>query len=56
MWSKTSPEMLALLSEWLEEDGYQVISALNADEGIALVKKNKPIAVTVDILMPGKDG
>ena len=33
-----------------------MISALNADEGVALVKKHKPAAVTVDILMPDKDG
>jgi len=50
------PNVAVLLRQELEEDGYQVIAALNADEGIALVKKHKPVAVTVDILMPGKDG
>ncbi|MFT5369032.1 MAG: DNA-binding response OmpR family regulator/nitrogen-specific signal transduction histidine kinase [Candidatus Latescibacterota bacterium] len=50
------PNVAVLLRQELEEDGFQVISALNADEGIALVKKHKPVAVTVDILMPGKDG
>ena len=45
-----------LLRQELEGDGYRVISALNADEGVALVKKHQPAAVTVDILMPGKDG
>jgi signal transduction histidine kinase/DNA-binding response OmpR family regulator len=50
------PNVGILLREMLEEDGFKVISALNADEGVALVKKHQPAAVTVDILMPGKDG
>ncbi|MBT4141290.1 MAG: response regulator, partial [Candidatus Latescibacteria bacterium] len=50
------PNVAVLLRQELEAEGYTVISALNADEGVALVKKHKPVAVTVDILMPGKDG
>jgi signal transduction histidine kinase/CheY-like chemotaxis protein len=50
------PNVAVLLRQELEDDGYTVISALNADEGVALVKKHQPAAVTVDILMPGKDG
>ena len=50
------PNVAVLLRQELEAEGYTVISALNADEGVALVKKHKPAAVTVDILMPGKDG
>ena len=50
------PNVAVLLRQELEGDGYRVISALNADEGVALVKKHQPAAVTVDILMPGKDG
>ncbi len=50
------PNVAVLLRQELEDDGYSVISALNADEGVALVKQHQPIAVTVDILMPGKDG
>ena len=50
------PNVAVLLREELAEDGYRVVSATNADEGVALVKKVKPVAVTVDIVMPGKDG
>ena len=50
------PNVAVLLRQELADDGYQVISALNADDGVALVKKHRPSAVTVDILMPGKDG
>jgi CheY-like chemotaxis protein len=32
------------------------VSARSADEGVALVRRLKPMAVTVDIVMPGKDG
>ena len=50
------PNIAVLIRQELEDDNYQVISALNADEGIDLVKKHKPVAITLDILMPGKDG
>ena len=50
------PNVAALLRQELSDDGYRVISAHNADEGVALVKRHRPAAVTVDILMPGKDG
>ena len=50
------PNVAVLLREELAEDDYRVVSATNADEGVALVRKLKPVAVTVDIVMPGKDG
>jgi CheY-like chemotaxis protein len=50
------PNMLILLKQNLEDEGYYVIGALNADEGIRKAKEIHPFAITLDILMPQKDG
>ena len=50
------PTVLYLLQENLGESGYQVIGATRSDEGIRLARAHKPIAITLDIVMPEKDG
>ena len=50
------PNVLMLLRQNLEEEGYYVVGALNADEGIRKAREIHPFAVTLDILMPQKDG
>ena len=50
------PNVLILLRQNLEDEGYYVVGALNADEGIRKAKEIHPFAVTLDILMPQKDG
>ena len=50
------PNVLSLLKQNLEEEGYYVVGALNAEEGIRRAKEIHPFAVTLDILMPQKDG
>ncbi len=50
------PNVAVLLREELGEEGYRVVSAGNAEEGVGLVRRLRPVAVTVDIIMPGKDG
>jgi signal transduction histidine kinase/ligand-binding sensor domain-containing protein/CheY-like chemotaxis protein len=50
------PNVGVLLREELSGEGYRVISAGSADEGVDRVKMARPFAVTVDIIMPGKDG
>ncbi|OGG45101.1 MAG: hypothetical protein A3F84_11785 [Candidatus Handelsmanbacteria bacterium RIFCSPLOWO2_12_FULL_64_10] len=50
------PNAAVLLREELAGEGYRVVSALNADDGVALARRIRPVAVTVDIIMPGKDG
>jgi CheY-like chemotaxis protein/anti-sigma regulatory factor (Ser/Thr protein kinase) len=49
-------DAIFLLRESLEEAGYRVAVARNGEEGIALAKKLKPFAITLDIMMPRKDG
>jgi signal transduction histidine kinase/CheY-like chemotaxis protein len=50
------PNVLSLLRQNLEDEGYYVVGALNAEEGIRRAKEIHPFAVTLDILMPQKDG
>jgi len=50
------PDFVALLKKRLEANGYEVINASNGDEGLKMIKTDKPDVVLLDILMPKKDG
>lgn len=41
---------------FFNERGFQVFSALNGDEALSIVKKEKPEIVLLDIRMKGMDG
>jgi len=45
-----------ILKRNLEQSGYEVMVANNGAEGIKLVKTYHPLAVTLDVMMPGMDG
>ncbi|MEJ2012652.1 MAG: response regulator, partial [Anaerolineales bacterium] len=45
-----------LLRENLNEYGYQVVGACSTEEGLRLARELHPFAITLDIMMPGKDG
>jgi CheY-like chemotaxis protein len=42
--------------EELEEEGYEVFSAMSGPEALEIVEKNTPDIVVLDINMPGMDG
>ncbi len=46
----------AILVRMLEMNGHRVVSASGAEEGLALARRLRPQAVTLDLLMPGQDG
>jgi signal transduction histidine kinase/DNA-binding response OmpR family regulator len=50
------PDVISLIAQELEEDGYQVIGAQRALDGIEKAQQVKPHAITLDIMMPGMDG
>ena len=50
------PDVISLITQELEEDGYRVVGAQRALEGIDKAQSLKPHAITLDIMMPGMDG
>jgi CheY-like chemotaxis protein len=50
------PDVLYLLRENLTEAGYQVIGVMHGEEGLRQARALRPFAITLDILMPHKDG
>jgi signal transduction histidine kinase/DNA-binding response OmpR family regulator len=50
------PDVIYLLSENLTEAGYRVVGALGGEEGLQKARELRPFAITLDILMPHKDG
>lgn len=51
-----SPTDVKVLTDLLTKAGHRVDSATNADDGIAMVKRDKPDLVLMDIIMPGTNG
>ncbi|MEK6233251.1 MAG: response regulator, partial [Planctomycetales bacterium] len=45
-----------LISRFLVADGWSVATAASGEEGIRLAKILKPVAVTLDVMMPDTDG
>ncbi len=50
------PNAIYLLRENLEDAGYHVVGATNSIDGLAKARSLEPMAITLDILMPEKDG
>jgi CheY-like chemotaxis protein len=50
------PSILSLFSQFLEDAGYSVASALDGKEGLQSVKAKKPDLIITDIMMPEMDG
>jgi CheY-like chemotaxis protein/anti-sigma regulatory factor (Ser/Thr protein kinase) len=51
-----NPDVAELLSEHLTGEGFTIQVALSAEEGLKKIRKNRPFAVMLDILMPQKNG
>ena len=49
-------DTLQLLRVMLEMDGFEIFEAFNGLEAIESVKKNRPDAVLMDVMMPRMDG
>jgi signal transduction histidine kinase/DNA-binding response OmpR family regulator/HAMP domain-containing protein len=50
------PSVRGLLTKTLEKEGYRVIAAGNGVDALALARRHKPRAITLDVLMPQLDG
>jgi signal transduction histidine kinase/CheY-like chemotaxis protein len=50
------PEVRFTIGQYLTTRGYEVIFASNAQTGIQLAVEHKPFAITLDVILPDKDG
>lgn len=51
-----SPTQLSLMRAPFEENGYQVITAADGDEAVAMVESENPQLVVLDVIMPKLNG
>lgn len=50
------PSIQIVYREEFEDEGYEVLSALNGEDGLEIFKTEKPDIVILDIHMPGMNG
>ena len=50
------PEICKMVTEFLFDAGYAASYALNGPDGLAMIKKDSPSLVLLDIGMPGMNG
>jgi len=50
------PNVIELLRENLSDAGYRVVGATNGEDGLQQARALQPYAITLDIIMPGRDG
>jgi signal transduction histidine kinase/CheY-like chemotaxis protein len=50
------PTVRGLLQRFLSKEGVRVVSAAGGEEGLRLARELRPIAITLDVMMPGMDG
>jgi CheY-like chemotaxis protein len=51
-----NPKNMKLLRDVLSHDGYAVMEASNAEDGIALARERVPNLILMDVQLPGMDG
>lgn len=50
------PAAQDLMRRFLQREGFQPVSATSGQQALELVKELRPIAITLDVMMPGMDG
>ncbi len=45
-----------LMRRFLAKEGFDVVTAMDGEEGLKLARKLDPLVITLDVLMPGLDG
>ena len=50
------PDMAAMISRYLLQEGYNTLTATSGAEALILAERERPFAVTLDVIMPDMDG
>lgn len=50
------PKVVKLTRDYLEKDGFRVISAGDGMEALALARRERPDLIVLDLMLPGMDG
>lgn len=50
------PDMSAMISRYLLQEGYNTITATSGAEALILAERERPFAITLDVIMPDMDG
>ena len=50
------PEMAAMICRYLLQEGYNTVKAASGSEALTLAARERPFAITLDIMMPDMDG
>jgi CheY-like chemotaxis protein len=50
------PEALEIIERFLVKDGFNVVTAGTGEQGLCLARECQPVAITLDVMMPGMDG
>jgi CheY-like chemotaxis protein len=50
------PASREVIGQFLTRKGFRVEAAAGGEEGLALARKLRPLAITLDVVMPGMDG
>jgi two-component system sensor histidine kinase/response regulator len=54
--TEDDPSMLEIITFLLEDEGYRVLQAANAEIALSILQQNTPSLIISDIMMPGMDG
>jgi len=50
------PDQIVMISLRLQNNGFEVISSMDGEEGLKMAGKEKPDLILVDVIMPGING
>ncbi len=50
------PDILEVLSYNLRREGFEILASTDGGQGLAMVKREKPDLVLLDLMLPGMDG
>ncbi|MEW6202323.1 MAG: response regulator [bacterium] len=50
------PDAVTFLTMFFEDHGFKTVAAYDGDQGLEMIKKERPDLITLDIIMPGKTG